>query len=265
MPKHEIKPTPRLLSLKLQYANEILNKEHRINYLSIKSRAEKSQNLLFKAMNHDGLYFNGGSKTSSSSIFNASTGLGSNTIVDMTHFEMSNNKDTLNKTRLIPSKNLCDDDGGKVLLSKGALPSNIPADWSKLPTLLDWKIAEQKHDELKKELDSLDDEIKSRNRLLKSSIDNTMRNNTIHMDPSIDPKQAMTETLRGSASIVGSSFTWGANKDASMTKGDFSWPDKIDQSAYTITKTQYGSFTKFCDRPEGNIFINKQAKTRKKV
>ena len=259
MPK-EIKPTPRLLSLKLQYANEILNKEHRINYNSIRARAEKSQNLLFKAMNHDGLYFDGGSTTSSSSIYNASTGLGSNTMTE-THL-VRNSKDTLSKTRLIQPINLCDDDGGQVLLSKGAVPSNIPADWSKLPTLLDWKIAEKKHDELKKELDSLDDEIRNRNRRLKEKMDITLRGNTIQVDPSVDQKQAIHETLSGTASIVGSSFTWGANKEASMTKGDFSWPAKVDQSSYTISSTQYGTMTKLCDRPEGNIFINKHAKKR---
>ena len=259
MPK-EIKPTPRLLSLKLQYANEILNKEHRINYNSIRARAEKSQNLLFKAMNHDGLYFDVGSTTSSSSIYNASTGLGSNTMTE-THL-VRNSKDTLSKTRLIQPINLCDDDGGQVILSKGAVPSNIPADWSKLPTLLDWKIAEQKHDELKKELDSLDNEINDRNKRLKNKMDITMSQNTMKLDLSVDPNQAMIESLRGSKSIVGSSFTWGANKEASMTKGDFSWPIKSNESNYTITKSQYGPMTKFCDRPEGNIFINKNAKKR---
>jgi len=260
MPKHEIKPTPRLLSLKLQYANEILNKEHRISYNSIRARAAKSQNLLFKAMNHDGLSFNGGSNTSSSSIYNVSNGLGSDTMTE-THL-VQNSKDTLNKTRLIQSINLCDDDGGQILLTKGAVPSNIPADWSKLPTLLDWKIAEKKHDELKKELDSLDNEIRNRNKRLKDRMDITMRENVINVDPSVDPKQAIQETLRGSASIVGSSFTWGANKEASMTKGDYSWPAKVDQKYFTTTTSCYGDMTKLCDRPEGNIFINKQAKKK---
>jgi len=261
MPKHEIKPTPRLLSLKLQYANEILKKEHRLTYQSIKSRADKSQNLLFKAMNHDGIYFDGGSNTSNSSIYNVSNGLGNNTIMTESHF-IRNTKDTLNKTRLIQSMNLCDDNNGEILLTKGAVPSNIPADWSKLPTLLDWKIAEQKHDELKKELDSLDSEIRDRNKRLKNKMDITMSQNTMKLDLSVDPNQAMIESLRGSKSIVGSSFTWGANKEASMTKGDFSWPSKSNESTYTITKTQYGQMTKMCDRPEGNIFINKNAKKR---
>ena len=256
MPKHEIKPTPRLLSLKLQYANEILTKEHRLSYQSIKARADKSQNLLFKAMNHDGIHFDGGG-----SIYNVSNGLSNNNTMTESHFTR-NTKDTLNKTRLIQSINLCDDNDGEILLSKGAVPSNIPADWSKLPSLLDWKIAEQKHDELKKELDSLDNEIRDRNKRLKGKMDVTMSRNTMKLDLTVDPNQAMIESLRGSKSIVGSSFTWGANKEASMTKGDFSWPIKSNESNYTSSKTQYGPMTKFCDRPEGNIFVNKNAKKR---
>lgn len=135
----------------------------------------------------------------------------------------------------IPVENLVDGNSG-VLLSRGSLPSGVLANYSRVPSVAEWRLAEKKSRDLKMELEALDTEIAERDKALKLKIQESLMEST-----SPEPSKA-------TASCYAPAFTWEMNRTLSTTHSDFVNHDKNEyKPLYEISRTQYGDMSRFCD------------------
>jgi hypothetical protein len=155
------------------FKNEQVNKETKVVLACFRERAKTSTNPSFKSM-HLGVPIFDPSDTTLSDMNHQS--FNNNNSMNLLDLSKSGNSKTFaygSNSNLIPTT-FVDAEGGK-FLSRGAIPSMVPTDYTTLPKMSDWSAAEARHKELQDELSSLDSEINSRNTNLKNTISSSIR------------------------------------------------------------------------------------------
>lgn len=203
-----------------QYFAEITKKEQHLLLNSLRLHALTSDNAVLRAMNEDR---------------------------PVTHLHRPSTT-SASQSRII---DLTDDAGGEHVLSRGSLPSVVPARYDALPHNDDWNTAEKRYMELQQELQSLD----------KTMI---QRKQEVHREHFLVGNAGNIMTVRPSTtSTVGSAFKW--RDEGTTIRSTYQWPKpkhieyEDPHSPFTKANAQYGIMTKACDLPEGNILINKNA------
>ena len=168
---------------------------------------------------------------------------------------------------------------GAALVSRGVLPSSIPASYAAYPTTVDWRNAELKHRALQSELDELEDTIREKEAALRnnssiagsaSGFDDSFSSSkmkatfmdTLQKNPRLMAAQLAPKAGSG---VWGSSFRWKGLQDESTNERVHCWPDSYKFGGYPIQKSEYGPNTKECDVPGGSVYIIKGARGRKQA
>ena len=156
--------------------------------------------------------------------------------------------------------NFVDDLGGKVLLSKGILPS-APIMRHDIRLLTDnWQDVEAKHRELKRQLDAVERELVEKETNVRT--DGALsRRSVANKQHSVGSFHGNT-TVKPGSHICTSGFQWSGTY-VSRNKIDYCTPKQVFTDPLSGHKnnihTEYGQFTKECDLPEPNTHVNKDA------
>lgn len=147
------------------------------------------------------------------------------------------------------------DGGDRTLLTRGSLPSSIPAKYDSFPDDQDWNKAEVRYRELEKEMKEIDIEIEEKKREVAS-------NRQLMGGAAIDNLKP-----KPGSHVLGSAFKW--KSEGTSNGSTYVWhksklsPTKsangVDDTSGRNSANQYGFSTKSCDLPEGNILINPNA------
>lgn len=166
------------------------------------------------------------------------------------------------------SRNLVHGNEGQTMLTRGALPTSIPAKYNEFPNESDWNEAEKRHAQLKLELEEVEREIDLKTK-------EVIRDRSL-MENTGFGGDGLSLTSKPGSHIMGSAFKWKStgttNSEAYVwhkPKPNASTEQTTDMSdsardPYNINfkgkrGQQYGIMTRCCDLPEGNILINKNA------
>ena len=159
-------------------------------------------------------------------------------------------------TKRMVYPNLVNDEGGKALLSKGIIPSAPPMRYDVANLTSNWYAIEQKHEALRRELDSVDLELQRRETELKSRILASTANSSKGFS-----RFANNSVVKPGSNICGSGFTWSGGF-SNTYKEDFVRHEKLPDplaSHYKKLHSEYGECMRTCDLPEPNIYINPNA------
>ena len=203
------------------YFKEIAHKEHNIILNAIKKQGERSTNGIMRAMTSDNLMRP--QRAPRSEEFNTSLALSKNL-----------------RTSLVS------DTDGTTMLTRGTLPTSIPAKYHCFPDETDWNVAEKRYAELQRELKEVDNQLAEKFQCVER--DRQLAGGAITVED-LKPK-------RGSE-LVGSAFKW--RSEGTSSRSTYQWPssaailNKMDEkavSAANLKAAQYGLYTKSCDFPE---------------
>jgi len=143
-------------------------------------------------------------------------------------------------------ENLVDGNTG-VLLSRGSLPSGILANYSKIPSMAEWRVAEKKHRDLKMELEALDKEIAEKDRALREKMHESVAQGLLSSTSPSTAEATDVVQKAARASCLAPAFTWEMNRTQSTTRTDFSWHRNEYPALYQVSQTQYGDMSRSCD------------------
>lgn len=152
--------------------------------------------------------------------------------------------------------NLVNDERGKHFLSKGIVPSNPPMRYDVVNLMSNWSNIEHKHEVLRRELDSVDLELQRREADLKLKILASTMNSSKGFS-----RFANNSVIKPGSNVCGSGFAW-SGAFSNTYKEDFVKHEKLADpltEQYKKLHTEYGEYTKTCDLPEPNIYINPNA------
>ena len=201
------------------YNNEVLAKEHKSLLQQARFRAKYSSNPLYRAHHLGDPVF---SHDNISLLAAASQ--------DYTRtFQFQENINSIT--------NMVNGTIGEVLLSRGVIPSVPVADYKKFPQHIAWSMAEQRHEILRQELDSLEKEIENREKEVQMKARHTMTMKDDAAFSSITPK----------TSSIQSTFKWKTHLTKSVTRATFDWPLEPVENLYEVSKTKYGDCSRMCD------------------
>jgi hypothetical protein len=213
------------------YFKEISKKEDTLMMQSLRRQFDSSNNGILRAMTSHNL---------------------------MSSMGMNNDSRKLRETMTMSAKlrNSLVDGGDHKLLTRGSLPSSIPAKYDCFPDDQDWNKAEKRYRELEAELREVNSEI-------------DQKKQEVAQDRKLIGGAAI-ENLRPKTGshVVGSAFKW--RSEGTSNSSSYVWhtsklsPTKnaADELSLSATANQYGLSTKACDLPEGNILINPNAEKR---
>lgn len=164
---------------------------------------------------------------------------------------------TMGVSRSLSQDSLVLDNGGQVLLSRGALPSSVHANYSKLPTMANWADAEARHRELSNELRKLDQSINAKEEEMRRKVEE--QGSSTNKASSI---QIAALSVKPGSSVVGSAFQWQGIGQKSTVRSDYDWPEE-SRTRIPLQASKYGLLTRTCDIPGANTNINHNAKGKR--
>lgn len=155
------------------------------------------------------------------------------------------------------AKELGSDGNGSYILSGGIFPSLPPARYTSFAHSHGWSEIEDSYLKCKREMESLDEEIRVKQTEIQTKIRESARSNSTS---SLDI--CSLESKPGSA-VWGSSFRWNsACSGKSASQSQYDWPSDTARKHELCSGSQYGQLTKWCDDPRGNIYVNVNAKKK---